>query len=52
MGNDWWKDGFMLTYQMVKNIPREFFDCEKEIDISDIFKKQKYFEWEDFQITT
>jgi hypothetical protein len=46
MGSDWWKDKFIVEYQMVKNIPREFFDCEKEIDTS-VFFKPKYFEWED-----
>lgn len=45
MGEDWWKNGFMIKYEMVKNIPKEFFDRENELDITNFFEPG-YFEWE------
>ncbi|WP_394807343.1 putative phage abortive infection protein [Nitrosomonas sp.] len=49
MGCSWWKDGYMLEYRMVKNIPKEFFEPEKEIDISKFFESN-YFEWEEVNV--
>ncbi|WMJ08339.1 putative phage abortive infection protein [Nitrosomonas sp. sh817] len=51
MGNRWWSDDYMRKYEIVKNIPPEFFDCKKEIDMSDYFEPG-YFEWEDVKSGT
>jgi hypothetical protein len=49
VGSNWWAKNFLVQYRLVKNLPRDFFDAETEIDISPWFPKM-YFEWE-FQPT-
>lgn len=46
MGENWWKNGYMLKYRLVQNIPRNFFDRETELDLSTLFEAG-YFEWEE-----
>lgn len=36
----------MLRYRMAQNLPKEFFDSDKELDMSLIFPKG-YFGWEE-----
>jgi hypothetical protein len=45
MGSPWWKDGLLVDYKMVKNIPKNFFDPETEIKLEDYFPLD-YFEWQ------
>lgn len=46
IGQDWWKNKYIQTYRMVQNIPREFFDCSTELDMTTQFEPG-YFEWEE-----
>jgi hypothetical protein len=46
IGENWWKNGYMLRYRLVQNIPRDFFDRETELDLSSLFPLG-YFEWEE-----
>jgi hypothetical protein len=46
VGENWWKNGYMLRYRLVQNIPRDFFDPETELDLSTLFPVG-YFEWEE-----
>jgi hypothetical protein len=48
MGRDWWQKGLIVRYRLVQNIPRDFFDCSTELDVSPLFKPG-YFEWEDLR---
>jgi hypothetical protein len=50
IGQDWWENNYIVTYRMVQNLPRHFFDPSTEIDLSAIFPS-KYFEWEDAENT-
>lgn len=51
LGANWWKNGYMRRYRLVKNIPREFFDRENEVDVSTMFSAG-YFEWEEMRSAT
>lgn len=51
IGRNWWKENFMLKYLFAKNIPKDFFDSHREINLSEHFPK-KYFEWEEIQEKT
>jgi hypothetical protein len=44
MGQAWWMNRFVVDYQMVKNIPQDFFDSD-EISLPALFSPG-YFEWE------
>jgi hypothetical protein len=46
IGRSWWRQGYMLRYRMAQNLPKEFFDSDKELDMSLIFPKG-YFGWEE-----
>jgi Putative phage abortive infection protein len=46
LGQNWWVNGYMENYRMVQNIPRQFFDRVREINMSELFGK-KYFEWQE-----
>lgn len=46
IGKNWWEDGFMLKYRMVKNIPEGFLDSTDQLDLQLMFPKG-YFEWEE-----
>jgi Putative phage abortive infection protein len=46
IGRNWWRNGFILDYRMVQNIPRGFFDPAEELDTSSFFPGG-YFEWEE-----
>ena len=45
IGGSWWNNEYILTYSLVKNIPKSFFDAQDEIDITADFP-DNYFEWE------
>lgn len=45
-GTVWWKDGLMLKYRMVKNIPQHFISPAVGIDFQTLFPPG-YFEWEE-----
>lgn len=44
IGENWWRNGYVLRYRLVQNIPRDFFDREAELDLSTLFP-EGYFEW-------
>ena len=46
IGENWWKNGYVLRYRLVQNIPRDFFDRETELDLGALFPTG-YFEWEE-----
>jgi len=46
IGENWWKNGYVLRYRLVQNIPRDFFDRDTELDLSALFPAG-YFEWEE-----
>lgn len=46
IGASWWKQKFIERYRLVRNLPREFFDPETELDTNELFPKG-YFEWEE-----
>jgi hypothetical protein len=46
MGKDWWTNGLIVNYRLVRNIPLDFFDKNEEIDIEKYFP-DKYFEWQE-----
>jgi hypothetical protein len=48
VGHNWWKQGLIVKYRLVKNIPRDFFDPATELDADSLFKPG-YFEWEEYQ---
>lgn len=45
LGRIWWDKNLILTYSLVKNIPRDFFDQSTEFDMKELFPVG-YFEWE------
>lgn len=45
-GARWWKDGLMLKYRMVKNMPQHFINPSVGIDFQTLFPPN-YFEWEE-----
>jgi hypothetical protein len=38
--------GLIVSYRLVENIPRDFFDNSTELNMNDLFKPD-YFEWEE-----
>jgi hypothetical protein len=44
VGRNWWRKHLIDRYRLVQNIPRGFFDKEKELDIDQLFPSS-YFEW-------
>jgi len=46
VGKDWWQKDLIVTYRLVQNLPRDFFDSSTELDVSTLFEPG-YFEWED-----
>lgn len=46
IGENWWRNGYVLRYRLLQNIPRDFFDRETELDLSALFPAG-YFEWEE-----
>jgi Putative phage abortive infection protein len=46
IGQNWWKMNFIVTYRLVQNIPRDFFDSTTELNMDDFFG-HGYFEWEE-----
>lgn len=46
IGRNWWANGLIKTYGLVKNIPRDFFDPTTDFDIGGLFDRG-YFEWEE-----
>ncbi|MBC3272174.1 putative phage abortive infection protein [Pseudomonas sp. SWRI81] len=45
IGGSWWNEKYIVKYSLVKNIPKDFFDCHEELDITHDFPPT-YFEWE------
>lgn len=45
IGSSWWDDEYIITYGLVKNIPKNFFDQHEELNIALDFP-DNYFEWE------
>ena len=45
LGWDWWSANLMISYGMVKNIPRALFETHLRMNVTEIFPKG-YFEWE------
>lgn len=45
IGRNWWRNGLITKYRLVKNIPEDFFNRETEVDTSKWFTPG-YFEWE------
>lgn len=46
IGENWWNKKLITKYKLVKNIPRDFFINESELDMSSLFEPN-YFEWEE-----
>lgn len=46
LGRVWWQYELILTYGLVKNLPRDFFESSTEIDTERLFPPG-YFEWEE-----
>jgi hypothetical protein len=48
VGRPWWQSGFIQTYRMVQNLPKDFFDPATELDLSSLFSFDPlYFEWQE-----
>ncbi len=45
MGKPWWDKDLIIRYKLVQNIPKDFFNPIKEIDITGDFPSD-YFEWQ------
>jgi hypothetical protein len=45
LGRKWWSERLIDRYKLVKNIPRDFFDKNTELDADSLFDS-KYFEWQ------
>lgn len=45
IGSSWWDEHYITKYKLVKNIPKDFFDDNEELEITNDFPKD-YFEWE------
>lgn len=48
VGRNWMKKGYIEKYQMVKNLPRNFFDPAKEFNLEDVFDIN--FEYQDQEV--
>lgn len=46
MGKEWKDDCLIERYKLIKNLPEDFFDKDKEINVKDIYPKIT-FEWEE-----
>jgi hypothetical protein len=46
MGRNWWQNGLITRYRLVKNIPGDFFDRKQEIDVESLFPAT-YFEFQE-----
>ncbi|HCT85922.1 MAG: hypothetical protein A2X11_05955 [Bacteroidetes bacterium GWE2_42_24] len=46
IGNRWKKEGLIKDYKLIKNIPHNFFDIDREIDIKEVYP-DVIFEWEE-----
>ncbi len=46
LGRPWKDENLIETYRLIKNIPQDFFDTEKEIDIKEIYPEM-IFEYEE-----
>jgi hypothetical protein len=51
IGQNWWEKDLIVKYRMVQNLPREFFEPQSEINVSEIFDSG-YFEWEEVEQAT
>ena len=51
IGQNWWSKGLIVKYRMVQNLPRDFFDSQTELDLSQLFSPG-YFEWEEVEEAT
>jgi hypothetical protein len=51
LGANWWSNGYIRKYRLVQNLPRDFFDPDRELDVSALFPPE-YFEWEETQHAT
>lgn len=45
LGKNWFEYGLLHKYHLVQNIPADFFDIDKEIDVFEYFGDM-YFEWQ------
>lgn len=45
LGQEWDLSGMLTKYQLIKNLPEDFFDPNKEINVKEIYPEIK-FEWE------
>jgi hypothetical protein len=51
IGEVWWDKELLTKYRFVQNIPYQFFDKEKEIDLEEYFPSD-YFEWQENNLRT
>jgi uncharacterized membrane protein len=47
IGWKWWTEGYMLDYQMVKNLPKGFVEEYCSFIPSELILEEKYFEWQE-----
>lgn len=48
VGRPWWDAGFIQTYRMVQNLPKNFFNPDSELNLGELFNFDSlYFEWQE-----
>lgn len=48
VGHAWWESEFIQNFRMVQNLPKDFFDPQRELDLTQIFSFDPlYFEWQE-----
>jgi hypothetical protein len=50
IGQNWWSQGLLQNYRMVKNLPRHFMNPLLDVEAAGLFPKG-YFEWEEVATT-
>ncbi len=51
LGSEWRRNGLITKYRLIKNLPEEFFDKEKEIDVKQVYP-DLIFEWEEASLNS
>ncbi|MDE1160605.1 MAG: putative phage abortive infection protein [Acidobacteriaceae bacterium] len=46
LGRNWWSKRLITKYRLARNLPRNFFDKETELNVETLFEGD-YFEWQD-----
>jgi hypothetical protein len=49
MGRAWWDRDLVVKYNLVKNIPRGFFDKSLDVVIEQLFGSEANFEWQEYE---